>query len=33
MSVTTINPPGLPAPNGSAHVSVATGSRLIHISG
>ncbi|MEU6586213.1 RidA family protein [Nocardia sp. NPDC046763] len=33
MPVTTINPPGLPTPNGYAHVSVATGSRLIHIAG
>lgn len=33
MPVTTINPPGLPTPTGYAHLSVATGSRLIHIAG
>ncbi|WP_062982599.1 RidA family protein [Nocardia anaemiae] len=33
MPVTTINPPGLLTPNGYAHVSVATGSKLIHVAG
>jgi enamine deaminase RidA (YjgF/YER057c/UK114 family) len=33
MAVTTVNPPGLVEPEGYTHMSIATGSRMIFLSG